>query len=381
MARHPDLVDTEMGIYANDPAFAKYAECIADPWENEPARVPTGSQLPSQVYKSTITVDVQTSATSGFGYIAVCPNTANDTKAVTYSASSTSVINYIPFQTNTPAGYGNASFSTLPYSATNHNVYPVAGDATAVKSRVVACSMRVKPTTAMINRGGTIRIGQSQGQTAAGVDFAQQQDLLVGNAHEYDGGEDGTVELRWQTGSVCDLDFNDWSTLYQNRCQPFSQASAGVHAIEIAPMYAIFQAPTVGGTYTGQTYRVMICIVAEYTGFVATGVPISFGNPRRHMPGIGDVRGAMVRALNKITANPQNKDWFDKITGSNTARHADDVLDYALNTANKLSSIAGNLIGFGKMKPQKPKPKQRLPRSSVTIEEVFDTPAPRRIRN
>jgi len=372
-----------MGIYANDPAFAKYAACVADPWEAEPARVPTGSQLPSQVYKSTLTLNVTTSASQGFGYIAVCPNTANDAFAAIYSGSNTSVVTQVPAQTAAPAGYSRASFTTLPYAGFQHGTFPVAGDQTAVKSRVVACSMRVKPTTAMLNRGGLIRVGQSQGQTAAGVGFDQQQDLIVGNAHEYDGGMDGTTELRWQTASVCDLDFNDWFPNGANnvqRCQPFSQCAAGTIGVEVAPMYAIFQAPQVGGAYATQTYTVTLCVVAEYTGFVAAGVPISTSNPRRGLPSLPDIRGSMVRVMNKAGTS-KGGDWFDKIFGSSTAKHADDALDFALAKAERLSNIAGNLIGLRRAPAQQKAPKQRRPRSSVMIEEIYDTPAPLRIRS
>jgi len=388
LARHPDLVDTEMGIYSNDPAFAKYAACIADPWSNEPARVPTGSQLPSQVYKATANFTVSTSTTTGFGYVAVCPNTANNTAIATYT-NAASTASEIPDISSLVAGMSQATLSQLPYSASQHTPFASTGNLTSIKSRVVACTLRIRPTTASINRGGLVRLGQTQGGTACGVDFAQQQDLIVGNAYQYDGNLPGTSEIRWQTGSVCDLDFNDWYINSILRPMPFSQCGGGSAVTYTPPLYAIVQAPVnPAGGFFGQTFDVSICLVAEYTGFVASGVPVGSSNPRRALPALPDIRSIMVHTMNKASTHADNEgDWFDQFTNSDFARHANDTFNWVTENAGKVFGAVAPLVpgNGGRAMPQAqprqqalPAPQRRVPaiqaapRSTVTIEDVTD---------
>lgn len=383
LASHPDLVDTELGIYAYDPAFAKYAACVADPWGAEPARVPTGSQLPSQVYKATTVLTVST-GTNGFGFVAISPTTANGNTAAYYSGptfAGTEIPSPIgPY----PAGVSAATMSQLPYDMAAH-AYPAAsGNATSVASRLVAASAEIIPTTAEINRGGQIRAGQRQLGVASGVDFAQQQDTIVGNAWDYDGASPGAVQLRWQTSSVNDLDFNTYFGAPSLKVQPFSSCFGGditVAGSGTPTMYFIMQAPAnPAGGYFVQTYRISICYVVEYTGFVAAGVPISTSGVRRALPGAFDVRRTMVEVLNRTERKRDKASWWDRITDNGFVEGASDAFHAATRNAKEVFEAIAPLLGASRgARPtptpaphkQLPAPNRRVP-STVTIEELPD---------
>lgn len=295
-------------MYRNTSAFEDYAKCIANPFTAKPVGIPTGSPAASQVYKAYANFTAST-GTTGFGYVACTPCTANDRAAA--NVYTTSAFTGTAVVSGTPGtGGANAAFVQLPYTAANHTVQGTTG-ATSVVSRVVAWSMRVSNQSATINIGGKIRLGQTQFGNAVTQNFDNQQDLVVGNAYQFPA--DNLVhEIRWQTSHTSDLEYNNWDTETTGRTLPFSCNE--VAGLSMPCMYAFFQAPAGGTT---QTYDVQICIVVEYAGYVQTGIPISLparGLAPPHL--IEKLRDMVIKReqSGQLIPAPPKDDWVSWLT-------------------------------------------------------------------
>lgn len=263
-----------MGRYKSNPLFEKYAKVLTDPWNAEPCGVATGSPVASQVYRAFAQGTFAVNGTVGnVGGIQICPTMANDNIAINYT-DSTYASSALP---NNGAGAVPGrqldSFAQLPYSASAFALASDTGSSTAVVGRVVALALRVTNTTSALNRSGKIRMGQTPFGTSVGQNFSYRQDLAAGNAFQ-EAASDRALEIRWQTNSIQDLEYNYFDTTTQERCIPLANKTNS----DTRPLPVLYALVDGGGNVN--TYDWQAVIVVEYAGFVLTGIPIT-GATRR----------------------------------------------------------------------------------------------------
>jgi len=325
----PGTVNTELGLYETSKQFNDYMALISDPFTGPLVGIPTGSPAASQQYRSIFEVEI-TTGTQGFGFIAWSPVTAASMflgcATTTGAYTGTTIVDNVaagPF-----AGCTNLVTSQFPYGKNDHTKPALAGGTTSVVSRVVAASMRYVNTTETVGIGGRARCGQTQFGIATGQGFSNQQDLACGNAWQH-GADSDLHELRWQTTHTADLEYNEWDVSSYERACPFSVSASAVGADHPLPVcYLMIQAPKPS---IPQTYTVQICIVAEYAGYVNTGLPITNIPKRLADPSMVQRIRHMVEhsAPDKgIVAAPkqQKDDWISWLT-----RQGDRLLNIAFD--------------------------------------------------
>ncbi len=321
---------------------------MADPFTSDAVGVPTGSPAASQVYKAYMNVSVAT-GTGGFGYFAITPCTSNDIPCAVFTGSASTVSTV---EHTAPVGGGSAAFTQLPYSTSAHNAQSALGG-TSVVSRVVACSIRAVNQTATINIGGKLRMGQTQFGNCIGTNFNSQQDLICGNAYQ-SGADNETREIRWQTSHTSDLEYNNWDSTAVGRDLPFSAAGNGTNPYPC--MYVMVQAPTGGTT---QYVDIQVCIIVEYAGFVAAGLPIS--RPVRSLPSADFAKRVRDMVIQRIQDNGNQ--------GLVVAKPKDDWISWLTRQGDRTMNILFD-------RPIQD-PTGRAPGSSITLlKDVIKTVAP-----
>lgn len=233
--------------------------------------------MASQVFRAYAQGTFST-GTNGFGGIVIAPVMANNTIAIT-TTDTTYGGTALPMPRITPpTGQYQDAFSQLPYNGAAFATTTDTAIASSVVGRVVALALRVTNTTNALNRGGKVRIGQTPFGNASGQNFSNQQDLTMDNAYQQAASDD-TLEIRWQTNSITDLEYNYYETATSERCLPLSYKT-NTDGYPTASLYCMAYAGGISPSFPSQNFDYQVVIIVEYAGYVQTGIPIS-GATRR----------------------------------------------------------------------------------------------------
>lgn len=178
---------------------AQYADTLADPFESPSgACVPIIPAFPSRKAVYFIRGALQTSSTTGIGYVYCGPNCASDVSSLWYSTSTYAGSVLANTGTGVSAGQLNSDYTSASFSAQ------------ALQWRPVACGVRVRYTGTELNRGGTVyAIEQPDHIDLSGSTIT---DLLKYDACHRFAVDRSWTDVCWAPVSMSDTDYTNGNT-------------------------------------------------------------------------------------------------------------------------------------------------------------------------
>jgi len=235
---------------------------LQNPFSGDTACVPTISAVPSMKNTARAFFNMVT-GTTGTGAVVIAPFSCcfNDTISATPTSPTVAAI-------ATTAAYSgstipNYTSSGVAIGSTN-SMFATTQSESAVEVRLVACGLRVRNVTPLLNRGGSI-IGV---ETPAHDDITNQ---TFGQVNAYDQSGLGDASGNWNAVT--------WHPIRQSEYDFFNGAFIGSNNTEVATNRHCLAFVATAPPSTPQTYEVEIYVVFETVGDACHGLTPSESDP------------------------------------------------------------------------------------------------------